>query len=38
MGYVLAGYGVTLVSMAAYAAWVVLKGRRLAQTVEEQQR
>lgn len=27
MGYVLAGYGVTLVGLGAYAVWVVRRGR-----------
>jgi hypothetical protein len=29
MGYVAAGYAVTLVSLGAYAGWVVWRGRRL---------
>ena len=29
MGYVTAGYAVTLVALGAYAAWVVRRGRRL---------
>jgi hypothetical protein len=27
MSYVLAGYGITLVSIAGYAAWVLHRGR-----------
>ena len=29
MGYVVAGYGVTIGSLAAYAAWVLVRARRL---------
>ena len=29
MGYVLAGYGVTLVGLGAYAVWVLRRGRML---------
>ena len=29
MGYVLAGYGVTLAGLGAYAVWVVRRGRAL---------
>jgi hypothetical protein len=29
MGYVAAGYAVTLVTLAGYAAWVVTRGRSL---------
>ena len=29
MGYVAAGYAVTLLSLGAYAAWVLLRGRAL---------
>ena len=28
MGYVWAGYGVTIVGLGAYAAWVLTKARR----------
>lgn len=28
MGYVIAGYGVTLVALAAYATWVLTRARR----------
>lgn len=28
MGYVIAGYGVTLVTLAAYATWVLTRARR----------
>jgi hypothetical protein len=28
-GYVAAGYGIPLVTLAAYAAWVVVRGRAL---------
>lgn len=30
MGYVLAGYGITIGGLGAYAAWVLVRGRRLA--------
>lgn len=29
MSYVLAGYGVTLATIGGYAAWVLLRGRKL---------
>ena len=29
MGYVLAGYGVTLVGLGAYATWILRRGRVL---------
>jgi hypothetical protein len=29
MSYVLAGYGITLASLAAYAAWLVRRARSL---------
>jgi hypothetical protein len=29
MGYVAAGYGITLGTLAAYAAWVLLRARGL---------
>lgn len=29
MGYVVAGYGITIGTLAAYAAWVIVRGRRL---------
>lgn len=29
MGYVLAGYGVTLVSLAAYTTWLLRRARSL---------
>ena len=29
MGYVVAGYGITLATLGAYAAWVLVRGRRL---------
>jgi len=29
MSYVLAGYGITAVAIAGYAAWVLRKGRSL---------
>jgi heme exporter protein CcmD len=29
MSYVLAGYGITLVAIAGYAAWVLRRGRKL---------
>ena len=29
MGYVWAGYGVTVGSIAAYAIWIVVRGRKL---------
>lgn len=29
MGYVLAGYAITLVSIVAYSAWVLLRARHL---------
>jgi hypothetical protein len=28
MGYVAAGYGITIVTLAAYAAWVLTRARR----------
>jgi heme exporter protein D len=38
MGYVAAGYAVTLVSMAAYAGHLLRRGRALGRTVAERQR
>jgi len=29
MGYVVAGYGITLGSIGAYAIWLLVRGRRL---------
>ena len=29
MGYVVAGYGITIGTIAAYAAWVLVRGRWL---------
>ncbi len=29
MGYVVAGYGITIGTLAAYAGWVLVRGRRL---------
>jgi len=28
MGYVAAGYGITIGTLAAYAAWLLVRGRR----------
>ena len=32
MGYVLAGYGITLASIAAYAGWLLRRARSLDRT------
>lgn len=29
MGYVAAGYGITIGTLAAYAAWLLVRGRRV---------
>jgi heme exporter protein CcmD len=29
MGYVVAGYGITIGTLVAYAAWVLARGRKL---------
>jgi len=29
VGYVVAGYGITLATLGVYAAWVLVRGRRL---------
>jgi hypothetical protein len=34
MGYVVAGYGVTLLGLGAYAAWVVRRATRLSRPVK----
>ena len=34
MSYVLAGYGVTLVTIGVYAVWVLLRGRKLSRGSE----
>ena len=36
-GYVVAGYGVTLVTLAAYAVRVVRRGRALSRSAEEEE-
>lgn len=38
VGYVAAGWGIALASLAAYAAWTVRKGRTLAQRVPPEER
>jgi hypothetical protein len=38
MGYVLAGYGVTLGALAAYAVLLLRRGRALAEAVSERPR
>jgi hypothetical protein len=37
-GYVIAGYGIILPSLAAYALFVVQRGRRLSERVPEDER
>ena len=37
MGYVVAGYGVTLVGLAAYAVGLLRRGRALTRMLEERQ-
>lgn len=37
-GYVIAGYGVTVVTLAAYALRVVLRGRALSRVLPPEQR
>jgi hypothetical protein len=32
MGYVVAGYGISLVAIAGYAGWLVRRGRKLSRT------
>ena len=34
MRYVVAGYGITIVSLAAYAGWVLRRGRTLAKRTD----
>ena len=29
MGYVAAGYGITIGTIVAYSAWIIVRGRRL---------
>ena len=38
MGYVVAGYLITFVGLAAYAVWTLLKGRRLSAQVPPERR
>lgn len=38
MGYVAAGYGVTLVALAAYGAHLLRRGRALSRAAEERRR
>ncbi|HUF33806.1 MAG TPA: heme exporter protein CcmD [Acidimicrobiales bacterium] len=38
MGYVAAGYGITLVALAAYAAHLLRRGRALGRAVDERKR
>ena len=37
-GFVVAGYGATLVALGSYAIWVLRKGRRLSQAVPPEER
>ena len=37
-GYVVAGYAVTLLGVGGYAAWVLVRGRRLSARVPEERR
>ena len=32
MGYVIAGYGISIAAIAGYAAWVLRRGRTLSRT------
>ena len=32
MGYVFAGYGISIAAIAGYAAWVLRRGRKLSRT------
>jgi hypothetical protein len=37
-GYVVAGYLITFVGVGAYAAWILVRGRRLSAKVPEERR
>jgi hypothetical protein len=37
-GYVVAGYLVTFLGLGAYAAWILIRGRRLSVKVPEERR
>lgn len=37
-GFVVAGYGVTLVALGSYTIWVLRKGRRLSKLVRPEER
>lgn len=37
-GYVVAGYLITFLGLGAYAAWILIRGRRLSARVPEERR
>ena len=37
-GYVVAGYVITFLGLGAYAAWILIRGRRLSAKVPEERR
>ena len=37
-GYVVAGYVITFLGLGAYAAWILIRGRRLSAKVPEEHR